>query len=197
MILFIAILVGLFAAYMVVQSVRPLFEGGVSADEWQRIEDESMALLVRRDRLVAELRDLEFEAALNKISDADLKRLRARYETEALALVKELEDGADKYGDRIAEQVSALMEGRLPAGAVASAASAPAASAPASPSDAPGAEACASCGDPMPADARFCDGCGAKKGEASVACGGCGASNRPGARFCKGCGEALGEKEAS
>jgi hypothetical protein len=194
MILAIAILVGLYATYMVVQSIRPLFEGGVSTDEWQRIEDESMALLARRDRLVAELRDLEFEAALNKIDDADLVRLRARYESEALALVKELEEGADHYGERIAEQVSALLEGRGVPVAPKSVAPTSADPAPVVP---PAEAPCEGCGAALAVDALFCDACGARKGEASVACAGCGTGNRPGARFCKGCGESFAQQEAS
>ena len=85
MILFFAIVAGLFALYLFLITGQPLFERGqVTSEEWDRIEDESTELLQRRNRLIEELRDLEFEASLNKIEGADLERLRRRYEKEAL-----------------------------------------------------------------------------------------------------------------
>ena len=48
---------------------------------------------------------------------------------------------------------------------------------------------CLRCGHENPADASFCDECGARL-EAS--CPACREPNRPGARFCRKCGESLG-----
>ncbi len=47
------------------------------------------------------MRDLEFEASLNKIEGADLERLRRRYENEALSLMALLEDDARDFDERI------------------------------------------------------------------------------------------------
>jgi len=47
---------------------------------------------------------------------------------------------------------------------------------------------CSSCQYENPADALFCEECGAKLEQV---CPACGAANKPGARFCKRCGERL------
>ena len=87
--LVLALGAGLFGIYLLVRTVQPLVESGVvTAEEWQRVEDEASTLLNRRDRLIAELRDLEFEAALNKIDASEMDALRVRYEAEALNVVR-------------------------------------------------------------------------------------------------------------
>ena len=70
MFLFLAIAFGLFAVYHIYLS-RPLRRGSFSAEDWAQLEDESTALL-GHDRLIEELRDIEFEAALNKVDGQDL-----------------------------------------------------------------------------------------------------------------------------
>jgi hypothetical protein len=238
MILFLAIAIGLVSLWLIVQAIRPLVERTVvTAQDWERMEDESIELLNRRDRLVAELRDLEFEAALDKISARDMRDLRVRYEAEALDLSRRLDEGAAHYSDRIAGEVdragragaasrAARMSVDSAAGRAAGEAVAvevdgePAAArggeaqareaqpvaltrpdgvirpdAPASPSAmAPGPSlpdgqlACVRCASAIPADAAFCDHCGAPQARP---CPECGTSNRATARFCKGCGHAL------
>ncbi|MCB9542338.1 MAG: hypothetical protein H6703_07825, partial [Myxococcales bacterium] len=106
MLLLLAIAAGLVALYLLAQTVRPLFESGVvTAEEWQRVEDESLTLLQRRDQLLEELRDLEFEAALNKVDARDLDAMRRKYELEAVELDKQLGEQVEQYDDRIAAQV--------------------------------------------------------------------------------------------
>lgn len=146
MLLFLAIAAGLVTAWLIYQAIRPLTERGVvTADDWARLEDESMELLARRDRLVSELRDLEFEAALDKISARDMRELRVRYETEALALSRKLEEGAEVYGERIAAQVDAQVAGNAQRAATrgASAEAAADAAGPKAPAAAPSADAAA------------------------------------------------------
>ena len=64
-----AVITGVVALYMLYQMLRPIFEeGDISAEEWNRLEDDSMALLRRRDRVISELKEIEFEAEMNKIS---------------------------------------------------------------------------------------------------------------------------------
>jgi hypothetical protein len=107
MIGFVAIAVGLFAAYWIYLSLRPLFEkGSFSAEDWAHLEDESTMLLARRDRLIAELRDIEFEAALNKVDLQDLEALRQRYENEAVSVMGILETDVDHFGDRIESDIA-------------------------------------------------------------------------------------------
>lgn len=210
MLLFLAIAAGLASAYLLVQALRPLLESSVvTAADWQRVEDESADLLARRDRLVEELRDLEFEAALNKVSPQDLAELRARYESEAVALVRTLDERASDFDGRIEADVSARIEKADAARAAKAGGAAPPQAAPA-PEAAPAAapppavsldkdEAeptagpqCGACGAGVAPDDAFCDACGAPQ-QPQPACPSCGEENRPGARFCRKCGAGLEE----
>ena len=53
---------------------------------------------------------------------------------------------------------------------------------------------CPSCNHDSPADASFCEECGAKL---ELICPACKASVSPGARFCKKCGTAIGPTKAA
>src|SRR5271167_1914627 len=53
---------------------------------------------------------------------------------------------------------------------------------------------CANCNKDNPADASFCEGCGAKL---ELICAACKASLSTGARFCKKCGTAIGPTKAT
>jgi len=53
---------------------------------------------------------------------------------------------------------------------------------------------CSSCTQSNPAEARFCNGCGAPLARR---CSSCNTENPPGARFCNGCGSALGSIAAA
>jgi len=113
MLIFVAVATGLVAVYWLVLTVRPLSEKRVfSAEDWSRLEDDSMELLARRDRLIEELRDIEFEASLDKIDERDLELLRRRYEDEALRLMGRLESEHHNFEDRIAADIEDLL-GRI------------------------------------------------------------------------------------
>ena len=102
----LGVLFGLVSMYAFYLTLRPLVEEGqISAEEWERIEDESIALINRRDRLIDELKDLEFEAEMNKLGARDLSALRSRYEAEALAVIAQLDDRASAYQSQIDEAV--------------------------------------------------------------------------------------------
>ena len=106
MVLSLAIATGLLASYWIYLSLRPLAEEGkVSAAEWARLEDDSTELLAKRDRLIAELKDIEFEAALNKVDGHDLELLRQRYESAAVDVMGELEDEVNQYNQRIESDI--------------------------------------------------------------------------------------------
>lgn len=66
---------------------------------------------------------------------------------------------------------------------------APAAGAAAAP--AAGGSFCADCGQAVPAEAKFCPGCGKKQG--APGCPGCGQPVPPGSKFCPHCGAKQGE----
>lgn len=182
--LFVAIVVGSATLYLAWRAVRPLTDSAtVTAEDWQRIDDQSMALLGRRDRIVEQLRDLEFEAALNKIDDRDLASLRQRFEDEALGVMERLDEAHDVYRERI--------DADLAAEPVAMSAEAVEPEAPIAPSAVvskpePAKPLCHGCDAELAPDTVFCDMCGAPT--QPVSCGDCGAENRRGARFCKRCG---------
>lgn len=217
MLLFFAIAAGLVAFYLLVQTVRPLVESGVvTAAEWQRVEDESLQLLERRDQLLAELQELEFEAALHKIDARDLEALRTRYALEAVELDKRLDARRQAYDGRIEAQVEQTLTDAAQRRAAAEGGE-PSKGAPKAPEDAPpaapeairapeGAPAegrAAADAEPAPAKvpaalaATSADGedGGAARilapGEAwdgPAPCGGCGNSMAPDSAFCDGCG---------
>ncbi len=107
----LAILVGIVAIYTLYLTLRPIFaDAQISSKDWNKIEDDSMALIHRRDRLIEELRDLEFEASMSKVDDKDLEELRTKYEREALALIEELDQKASQYQDLIQSQVQSALQ---------------------------------------------------------------------------------------
>lgn len=111
MLIFVAVAMALVSAYWLVLTLQPLAERRTfSAEDWARLEDDSLDLLARRDRLIEELRDIEFEASMGKIEDSDLEVLRARYEDEALQLMGRLEAEHENFEDRIAGDIDALLE---------------------------------------------------------------------------------------
>jgi hypothetical protein len=60
---------------MLAQSSDPLFEN----------------LIVQRDATYSAIRELETDHAMSKLSDADYKSLRAKYETKAVSILQELD----------------------------------------------------------------------------------------------------------
>jgi hypothetical protein len=114
-----------------------------------------------KGRALAALRELEFDRATGKLSQADYEQLTARYSAEALRLQRE-EDGARPA--RPAAGTGPGSRGRR--------------------AETP---TCPTCGPRPEADAQFCSACGTRLA-ADDACGGCGAPLAAGARFCSDCG---------
>lgn len=52
------------------------------------------SLMVQRDATYAAIKDLEFDHAMNKLSDADYKMLRGKYEAKAVGILQELDSMA-------------------------------------------------------------------------------------------------------
>jgi len=100
---------------------------------------ESMRLDLEREKALTlrSIKELEFDKAMGKVSDADFKELGGRLRAKAIALMQEL----DREPDAVERPVVA----------------APAASGTA-------AGACPSCGTANDTDARFCKQCGARLG---------------------------------
>lgn len=113
-----------------------------------------------KGRVLAALRELEFDRATGKLSQADYEQLTTRYSAEALRLQRE-EDASRGAGARPGRG----REGRA------------------------GAPTCPTCGPRPEADALFCSACGTRLADAD-GCLACGATLKPGTRFCAECGAA-------
>lgn len=96
------------------------------------------------------IKEVEFDRAMSKISDADYQEMVTRLRARAVGLIRQLDGGG--YRSVIERDLAALM-GTTPATAAPEAASAP-----------PALEAgqCPSCRTRNDVDARFCKSCGAR-----------------------------------
>jgi hypothetical protein len=196
-----SILLGL-ALLLVVAFIiaRPLLAGSRGRERQPGPLDE---LLAERERVLLQLRDLDFDYATAKIMDADYTAQRAHLVARGVEILKQLDALAATVG---APAASAAGNGRAAAldaeieSAVASARrpAAPAAddiealvaerrsrAAPAAPL---GQAACAECGAAVGASDRFCPKCGAPQ---TLVCPACGRAARAGDQFCGGCGQRL------
>jgi Double zinc ribbon len=113
------------------------------------------------------LREIEFDRATGKLSDADYEDLKARYTTVALAALRAEAAGPADVEAMIAGRVRSL---RFAGGST--------------PSPAP---ECPACGPRPEADAVFCSACGVRL-EAPAWCEQCGAILPAHSRFCAVCG---------
>ena len=115
------------------------------------------------DAIVA-LREIEFDRATGKLSDADYAELKARYTTRALAAMRARgEGGVDAPPEDLVEATVLAYRARL--------------------------KSCAHCGPRPEPDAVYCSNCGSYLDER---CAGCGrVVEEAGAAFCAGCGRQL------
>lgn len=155
----------IFAAATVWFVLQPIFRPGLEPtvadgpveDEGEDPDDDfsSRAVALRA------LREIEFDRATGKLSDADYEALQAKYTAEALAALR-------------------AEEGRVVA-----AGSAATSSRPASPLPRP---SCPTHGLRPEPDAVFCSDCGRRLGTAPGYCARCGSALERDARYCNGCG---------
>jgi rRNA maturation endonuclease Nob1 len=130
-------------------------------------------LIVQRDATYAAIKDLEFDHAIGKLSDADYKSLRAKYETKAVAILQEL-DGLQAAQVKRASLLTddEMLERevqRLRRGASSGSSS-----------------NCPKCGSAYAAGDAFCAKCGASL--RGVRCPACGTRAAIGDKFCARCG---------
>jgi len=119
----------------------------------------------RRERAVEALREIEFDRATGKLSDADYDMLKARYTRQAVVAMRS-ESGAAAVDE--SEIEAAIRRAREAQQNVPS---------------------CSVHGPRPEPDAIYCSECGRFLGGA---CANCGATTfAPGARFCEGCGHRL------
>jgi len=99
---------------------------------------------LEREKMLAlrAIKELEFDRAMGKLSDADWQEMSGRLRTRAARLMRQLDAGAG-YRDRIEQELAKRLESIGAKEATATA-------------------GCASCGTQNDQDARFCKNCGSK-----------------------------------
>jgi hypothetical protein len=95
---------------------------------------ETEELLLRRDRLYSELRELEFDYRVGKVPPEDYQELRRQLENDAARVLQAIDVEVKEIDDEIEREVRHLREMST---------------------------TCPSCGATLTANARFCAACGA------------------------------------
>lgn len=177
--LYEAIAASLVALAVVALIIGPLTRPGqgspAGADEPEDLEEtpKGMALTA--------LREIEFDRATGKLSDADYASLKSKYTAEALAILR-AEDGgaaATAEGEPAPDAAPAPVGGDAVEAMIAERVRTLQAT----------AIRCRSCGPRPESDALFCSSCG--RSLTVGGCASCGAPLVPGSRFCEGCGSAV------
>ncbi len=149
-------------------------QSGDSEDAFNSAADPVLEnLVVQRDATYATIKDLEFDYAMGKLSEADYKSMRAKSETKAVAILQELDglkpvQGKNGHGvakeDIIERQVRRLRRGTASLRSV----------------------KCPKCGSLHSPDDAFCAKCGTSLRGAR--CPTCGTRAALGDKFCARCG---------
>ena len=145
-------------ALAVLYTVRPLF--GAGAEEAVRVGGRTRATL-ERDKVLTlrAIKDLEFDRAMGKMSDADFAEMSGRLRARAGRLIRQL-DQSGGYREQIERDLEARLQAAAPgqakgASVVSAAGAGPVASKITGPT-------CGSCAVVNDLDARFCKSCGAR-----------------------------------
>lgn len=151
--------------------LRPVWaaalEAGAADDGEDYFEDVSPTAVA-----LGALKEIEFDRATGKLSDADYDLLKAQYTAQAVAVMRrEAETAEAGTGERgkgkgVARETT-----------------------PHSPFPVP--RSCPVHGAPAEAGAEFCSACGRRLQEAGGFCARCGASLESGAHFCHRCGSSV------
>jgi len=148
----VAIATAAWAAATAARTVAPLVTPELS-EQTEMVGGRTRAALEREKMLVLRsIKEVEFDRAMGKISDADFNEMAGRLRARAAGLLRQLD--ADRTGYRaLIERELSTRVGR-----------APATGAPALVADVPAAPqgTCAACGTANDPDARFCKSCGAR-----------------------------------
>jgi hypothetical protein len=134
-------------------------------------------------RALLALREIEFDRATGKLSEDDYRRLKAKYESEAIAAIR-AEEAAERAGGLAAPGAA----GRVASGSVSERAEELIRRARQS-----AARTCPTCGPRPEPNAVFCSHCGRSllAPAAPARCRNCGAPLADGAKFCAQCGGAI------
>ncbi len=129
-------------------------------------------LVTQRDATYSAIKDLENDHSMGKLSDADYRSLRAKYETKAVAILQELDalgasNGKSAMNDASIEDEVARL--RRASGTA--------------------TMSCPKCKTPCSADDVFCAKCGTSL--RGVRCPSCGKRAALGDKFCSKCGATI------
>ncbi len=126
--------------------LTPLFkEPGGNLEVELLAETELDRLLARKAVVYSNLKDLEFEYKMGRLSDGDFRRLEAGYKSEAAKLLQDLDKlGVAKDLDETIERDVAARKMKL------------------YPGTAEMMRRCPSCGAECPVEKKFCADCGGK-----------------------------------
>jgi hypothetical protein len=128
----------------VLRAVRPLVSP--HDDRTVMIGRRTRAALEREKMLtLRSIKELEFDRAMGKLSEADFVDMSARLRARASRLIRQLDVG-DGYRDQIERDLARRLADAAPATPPAT--------------EAPAARLCAACSTANDADARFCKSCG-------------------------------------
>jgi rRNA maturation endonuclease Nob1 len=127
--------------------LTPLFKEPKGNLEVELLAETELDRLLNRKAVVySNIKDLEFEYKMGRLSDADFRRLEAGYKNEAALILQKLDQlGAEKNIDESIEKDIAARKSRL---------------FPSSLSASKDSQRCPSCGAEVIAGKKFCADCG-------------------------------------
>jgi len=156
----------------------PLVRGIGDKNGTKLVEDiEVSETLAQKDAALLAINELESDYEMGNLSQDDYRELRKKYEEQAVALLKTVDDLRSERALDTANHIDEEIEARVSRIRGARRARAGAA-----------ADACPGCGAPVQADDMFCSGCGSALG---TKCPGCSAAVSAVDRFCFRCGATL------
>jgi hypothetical protein len=178
--------------------------GDEPAESAEMLGGKSREALEREKELALRaIKELEFDRAMGKVSDADCDEMTGLLRARAIGLMKQLDRGGSPYRELIERELAGRLRAASPPAPSARASEAvPPARGIAAASgkredsaggaaDAMAAVSCRGCGAANDPDARYCVQCGAVvAAKPSQSCE-CGTMNDADARFCKNCGNSL------
>jgi len=154
------------AGLAVFRTLQPLVRAD-AGDQAEMVGRRTRAALGQQKALVLRaLKELEFDHAMGKVSEADFEEMTSRLRARAVSVIRQLE-GDNAYRTLIERELAERLANRIRTGQAAPPQAAPggeaAPAAPAGPAPRAAAQAgpfCTACGTRNEVDARFCKACG-------------------------------------
>ena len=109
------------AAYILIATAvlifvfRPLFAGREKIGQASKKEGRRRKLLEDRETLYESIRELDFDYRMGKVEEDDYRQTRTRYETQAVNLMKAIDQTngrAEAVEDRVEQEIATLRRSR-------------------------------------------------------------------------------------